>query len=107
MIANTADEYTLRIFNSSWSAEADDHAIWTAELRKGAALCLAEPFDSDGYEVCDSPVLGEIQFDLTDEHITGAIEDLDTTGLEGPLAGFANGSLEYYQELASTGELRF
>lgn len=107
MSENTTNEYTLRIFNSSWSVEADDHAIWTAELRKGAALCLAEPFDSDGYEVCDSPVLGEIQFDLTDDHLTGTIEDLDTTGLEGTLAGFANGALGYYRELASTGELRF
>lgn len=107
MSENTTNKYTLRIFISSWSAEAGDHAIWTAELRKGEALCLAEPFDSDGYEVCDSPVLGEIQFDLTDEHITGTIEDLDTTGLEGALAGFANEALGYYQELAPIGELRF
>lgn len=106
-MSETPNEYTLRIFNSSWSVEADDHAIWTAELRKGEVLCTSEPFDSDGYEVCDSPVLGEIHFDLTDEHITGAIENLDTTGLEGALADFADEALGYYRELAAAGELEF
>lgn len=103
-MSENPNEYTLRLFHNFWT---DDHAMWTAELRKGEVLCTNEPFDSDGYEVCNSPVLGEIHFDLTDEHITGAIEDLGTTGLTVGLACFASEALGYYRELAAAGELEF
>lgn len=103
MSENATNKYTLTIFPDSFL----DHAIWSTTLMKNGALCTNEPCDSDGYEVCDSPVLGEIQFYLTEEHISGAIEHLDTTGLEDTLADFANEALGYYQELKGAGKLEF
>lgn len=100
----TAPEYKLKLVGDGSITES---AIWSGYLSKDGKQFTGEPYDSSGEEICDSPVLDEISFSLTEEHLNGTIEHLDYSGLDDPLGAFANEALGYYQELAAKGELVF